>query len=246
VFDTQPFSSRVSFYGDRVGLSPTVTGLAESEIVKLVFETPMFVSLVLDELSLPGATSYSLTVRSPFTTPSEKPGDIDVLLASEQAPNNGVALECKRVKVRTSTDGDQRINKLEAFGASYDQANALHALGFGRTFLTAISVVDGRFEPERNFLFRGASPQTFQRLFETAVAVPLDGGIGVLYIELAQPVSAPIQSAAVFSVAVIREAGRREQSSATTGMIAKYLATNGQMAARNEALRSDVTNPERR
>ena len=233
VFDTQvlrPGMTTLHFFGERVehpGVD-SVTSPVEAVILKWLLETPATRGLILDELGLDSHSKYSIGVRSPFTSRDTKPGDIDGILCDLSRPHESVALECKRVKVTTLDQGDQRINKLSEFGRAYHQANGLARLGFNRAFLTAIAVVDGRDDPRNNFVFRGTSTQTFRRLYDVAWEIPLAPEVGLLYVEIAQPVAAAVSTAGMLSVGVLRAPPRIEQGHHFSELVRNYLIENGQ------------------
>jgi hypothetical protein len=207
----------------------SVARLTEREIVQHLFESSVARALILDELELSRNALHALHVMAPFTYGRQKPGDIDALLCDSAEPHHAVALECKRVKVIGSDSGTDRVNRLDDFGQAHDQANALAKLRFNRTFLACIAIVDARLRPVPNFALRGTSTATFGRLFDTAMTMPLVEEVGVLYIEIDQPVHAPIEQAANVSVGIFRESRRQEQEGQSTARIANFMRENGQL-----------------
>src|SRR5438270_304144 len=65
--------------------------------------------LILGELGFNSDSFVRSGVTRPIISdPSNKPGDIDVLICDKDRPDQAVALQCKRIKVREN----QRVNKL--------------------------------------------------------------------------------------------------------------------------------------
>jgi hypothetical protein len=110
-----------------------VTSPAEAEMLEWVLATPASRLLILDELGLHRQSRYALGVRSPFTSRDSKPGD-DGIICDVNEPQHSVALECRRVRVTTQDQREQRINKLSEVGRAYDQANGLARSGLNRAF----------------------------------------------------------------------------------------------------------------
>ncbi|MBI4527863.1 MAG: hypothetical protein HY695_29055 [Deltaproteobacteria bacterium] len=181
---------------------------------------------MLDELSLSLTAASYAEVRSPFiTNPNKKPGDIDLLLCEGGSPNQAVAVEWKRVKIR-AIDGTERINRLEALGGAETQTTALFHLGFCRTYLGVVAITDGRANDAQNFIFRGTSDTTYRRIIEFAGGLSLPEGVGLVYMEIVQPVQRAISEAGVLSVAVAREAKHRAQTADLTARVNNYLHRN--------------------
>lgn len=225
-FDTgtvRPGITSLKFFQDEpVTSADAASNFPEPEIVQWLIEDFRTRTALLEELSL---TSTALTyagVRSPFTSPNKKPGDIDLLACELEKPHKAVAVECKRVKVRVS-GGPERINRLDTLGGADLQARELFSLGFCRTYLGVIVVVDGRGDEENNFLFRGVSDLSYRRIIEFAGRVTLPEDVGILYAEIVQPVQRSIADAAVFSVAVVKEARPRFQAEGLTTRVHNFV-----------------------
>lgn len=225
-----PGDSTVEFFGDRMPNDNVddVTAANEDMIVASLFKMPRSRELMLEVLGLTDPVLYAFKATRPFTTADKKPGDVDVILAAADAPQRSIALECKRVKVRPDYSGGERVNKVHRFQKSSIQANALATLGFSQTFLTAVAVVDGRGNDTSTFTARGMSDASFTALFQVSLDIPLTAGIGVLYIEIVQPVHAAIDESFFLTAAVLREAQCREQTQDFTALLRNYLDINGE------------------
>ena len=232
VYDTQTLQAgraEVSgFFSRRLPrFSESIATLTETEILRYLFDWSWSRALILAELGLTDRTKHALSVGAPFAIRNLKPGDVDAVLCDLQQPAQSVALECKRVRVVSSESGSNRVNRLENFGRAHDQANALAKLRFHRTFLTCIALADARLEPVPNFAVRGVSSATFQRLFDTAMSMPLEPEVGVLYIEFSQPVEASIDTAGCLSVGTLRLPRSQDQGEYLTSRVVNFMTEHG-------------------
>ena len=228
VFDTQSLTaekSTLDFFGPRPdSCSEPVTSAHEGELTRRLLSNQNARALILEELGLAPSTNWALEVTRPFTSQNNKPGDIDCVLCDLKRPDRSVALEFKRVKVVAAESGDQHINRIDALGRGAAQANALAQVGFSRTFLSLIAVVDGRKDRMNNFAFRGASVGTFKRLVCASLEMPLTPEVGILYVELVQPVEAEFEVAGAVAVGTLRGARHHEQSQWFTNVVQRFMS----------------------
>ena len=138
-------------------------------------------------------------------------GDIDAILFDPGQPERAVAIECKRVKA-SITSGVCSINGVDNIKKGIRQANALHRLGFNRSWLAVIIIVDGRGRTENNFLARGLQKKDFEDVFTRTYGYalhkkyPLAGEAGIMLIEIVQPKDKIIDDASFVSVCICRDA----------------------------------------
>jgi hypothetical protein len=224
-FDTgavKPGTMSLQFFQDESVASPdAASDCSEPVIVQRLSNDFRTRHILLQELSLPVSAVIYNGVRGPFTNANKKPGDIDLLACEFDRPHQAVVVECKKVKIRFE-GGAERINRLEALGGADSQARALFGLGFHRTYLGVVVVVDGRANADNNFLFRGVSEGGYRRILEFAEDVSLPQDVGILYAEIVQPVQRSVADAAVFSVAVAKEAVPRLQSERVTTLVHNF------------------------
>lgn len=224
-FDTGtvgPGTTSLQFFQDEPVTRPDVASDSpEPAIVQWLINHFRTRNILLEELSLSVAALTYGGVRDPFTSPNKKPGDIDFLACESDRPDQAVAVECKKVKVRIG-GGAERINRLEALGGADSQARALFGLGFHRTYLGVVVVVDGRANADNNFLFRGVSDSGYRRILEFAEDVSLPEHVGILYAEIVQSVQRSVADAAVFSVAMAKEAKPRLQTERITTLVHNF------------------------
>jgi hypothetical protein len=226
-FDTQTLRAGVTrlefFQAEAPGHVDLATDLKEPELVKWLMADFGVRALILEALSLSAAAESYTEVRSPFIAdPNRKPGDIDLLACEVSRPDQAVVVECKRVKVRAA-GGSERINRLEALSGADAQARELYRLGFSRTYLCVIAVVDGRGNDDQNFLFRGTSDTNYKRIIEFAWGVTLPEEVGLLYVEIVQPVQRAIAEAGMVCAAVPKAAKPRVQPEHLTACVDNYV-----------------------
>jgi hypothetical protein len=228
-FDTQPVSSdaTVQFFVEagRRGVIASAAEIPEPALVRWLFLQHAARGLLFRKLLLQQQAHCQVQVRYPFLEKSmTPPGDIDLLASDPDQPHLAVAIEWKRVKVRATNDGQEVVNKIEALGDAVSQVRGLKRLGFDRTYLAVVAAVDGRGVSAGNFVARGTSDRTFCRTIEVASGLDIPPQVGLLYVEISQPLQKTIDEAAVISVAVIKPAKRCGQSDRTTARVEQYLA----------------------
>ncbi|HEU0203203.1 MAG TPA: hypothetical protein VFR86_22565 [Burkholderiaceae bacterium] len=187
-YDSQelvPGATRLEFFGAEPRLaSHSATQRTESELVVWLMAGTAVRRLVLEELGLTASAKSFATVRAPFIENSNlKPGDIDLIACDTTRPDQAVVVEFKRVKV-VGDDETENVNRLSALAGVAPQLKGLHALGFARTHLGAIAIVDGRGKESSHFLFRSTSDATYTRLMRAMESLQLPPEIGLLYVEI--------------------------------------------------------------
>lgn len=203
---------------DSEGGSSSSAELDERSLIEFLFGRDELSRLIKKELSLEERAPHAIHVTTPFVSSERKPGDIDLIVCDEGSPNEAVAVEFKRVKVRRD-----RINRLHALERVSSQVDGLHDLGFSRTYLGVIVITDGRHQADVNFVSRGLSSDQFGRVLEVADAAMPSSEIGILYIEIIQTVGKPIQDAGMVCVAVIRDAKPRFQHGDLSDRIENFM-----------------------
>lgn len=218
-FDTQTLPEEIltgytqTFFNDDLNSKDeSAARQDEKTILKWIFNHPVLRMMFFEELSVKTAPRYKLEVGHPIVeNPNKKPGDIDVLIWEQECPHEAMALECKRVKVIVDDSGRDKANKVNAIGDGVAQANAVLNLGFHRTYLAVLTVVDGRLRKECNTLFRGSTNETFKRVYEFPQRDKLHKDIGIMFLELIQPTGKDIDRMAAVAIAVDRPPKPREQ-----------------------------------
>lgn len=208
----------------------------EKRIVKWLFhQQPWAARLILQELGMPQSSFIGREVTDPFTQSNRKPGDIDVFICESSRPSQAVAIECKKVNVIAQNTQKDVVHKVEKIGKGVSQANALRELGFYQTYLTVITVVDGRERGGHNVLFRGIGNSTHDthqgaqthktrtRIYEFPRREDLHDEVGIIFIEVVQPTGKSLDEKFGVCVCVDKRAAPREQSNSQTNRVLDYV-----------------------
>ena len=225
-YDSQevvPGTTRLEFFGTGTRLGTvSATRRIESELVAWLMAGAAVRRLVLDELALTASAKSFARVTTPFIeNPNVKPGDIDLIVCDTGRPGEAVVVEFKRVKV-VAADETENVNRLNTLAGVVPQLKGLHALGFARTYLGAIAIVDGRDKVGSNFLFRGVSGETYSRVMRLIEGLPLPSEIGLLYVEIIQPAHDSLENAYMVCVVTPRRAKQRSQSERLTTLVDNF------------------------
>jgi len=226
-YDSQelmPGSTRLEFFGTgRRSGAVSAAQRTESELVAWLMAGPAVRPLVLGELALAASATCFAGVRTPFIENSNlKPGDIDLIACDPGHPNRAVVVEFKRVKVVATDDAAENVNRFDALRGVVPQVKGLHGLGFARTYLGVIVIVDGRGKESSGFLFRGASDSTYARVMRLIGDLPLPSGIGLLYVEIIQPADESLEDAYMVCAVAPRQARQRSQGEHLTTLVDNY------------------------
>jgi hypothetical protein len=225
-FDASPYSI--------LDGSARITDFDEKPIVRWLMLAPSARAIIFDELALPPNASYRPEVVQPFYAPGT--GDIDLLLCPPRSPHLAIALECKRVKVESINAGQDRINKLQGVAGGVRQANKLYngPFAFFQTYLAIITEAEASAQDDVNIPNRGVRSHTtphrgdtrtttFRQIVEFPGRDELDGDVGILFIEIAQPSRLSIDRQATVRVCVYRRAARRDQLDAVTNRVMEIM-----------------------
>ena len=227
-FDSQPYPANgvrsLSFFQPTDNnQEPSAADITEEKIVEWLANHQDSKHLLLETLGLPRLASVAPHVRAPFIeSQNHKPGDIDLILCGCGAPRQAVVIEWKRVKVRHARDLE-RVNKINGIADAVAQLKGLLRMGFSRTFLGVVVVVDGRQQGNENTLFRGASNGTYCRVID-AGGIDLPEEAGLIYAEIVQTRDCSIDDAGMISMALAKQAVPREQPGDLSGKIVRYFS----------------------
>lgn len=211
-----------------------VTAFDEKPIIRWLMLCPPARELILTELGLSGSVLHFPEIVQPFYAPGQ--GDLDLIVCPQLAPQLAVVLECKRVKVETVNEGQDRINKLQDIAGGVRQANELYngKHAFYQTWLAIITEVAAVGQDERNIPTRGvrshSTPQrgdtartTFRQIVEFPGREKLHKEIGILFIEIVQPSRRSIDAQATIRVCAYRRAATRDQRDTVTNRMMEIM-----------------------
>lgn len=226
-FDTQTLPAETlagytqTFFNDDLNSKDeSAANQDEKTILKWIFNNPVLRMMFFEEVSVKTTPRHKLEVGYPIVeNPNKKPGDIDVLIWEQECPHEAIAVECKRVKVVVDDTGRDQVNKVNAIRNGVGQVTAVLDLGFHKTYLAVLTVVDGRRRQECNTLFRGSTDETFTRVYEFPQRDRLHEDIGIMFLELTQPTGKDINRMATLAMAIDRHPTRRRQPGSLTNKI---------------------------
>lgn len=184
-----------------------VTDVSESDLCRWLFGQSPVRSHLASEL---GFVPDSFTM---FQVPTNKlcphargPGDIDVLISSSNVPEHTLAIQVKRVKLVPESFHTQLPGKLQDLTHGVQQANLQAELGFHRTFFLVAIVTDGRERIDLNFASRGPTFNLARIIDEFPGLKQLAPSVGLVFIEITQPVDKDITDAGSVGIRVIHSA----------------------------------------
>jgi hypothetical protein len=208
-----PAGYSISFFSDDINFDDSSAAQREEKkIVEFLFNDPIIRQAICEHLLLSSTHIALLGVKEPIiTNPNRKPGDVDILLCNPSNPHEATAIECKRVKVIATDAEKDKVNKIAGIADGVKQANALKNLGFYKTYLALLIVVDGQRRRNYNVFFRGSTSETFQQVYHFPDRERLHKDIGILFIEIIQPTSKGLERMVDVAIALDRpaESGRQ-------------------------------------
>jgi hypothetical protein len=226
ILDSLPIDDRqvYTFFQETDENESSVTELTEDQALRWVIEHPQFRNTFCRRF-LPEAK----TVRSfyglqhPFTSPNNKPGDIDLLLVDPGNPHLGISFECKRVKARSQDTAPPRINNVTAIRHGIKQANAYQSLGFHQSYLLILLLDDGRTLETPNVMFRYNKSTQLNAIYDIPLNESIHPDVGVVYIRINQMTGKSIEHSVSLGLCVDKQAGKLEQTPQMTNKIRSIL-----------------------
>jgi hypothetical protein len=186
--------------------SSTVTDIVEGPLTRWLFSQSSARHTLWRELDLPIPARIAFELKPPeIHGKSTVPGNIDVLVCHPAKPDRAVVFESKRVKVKPQTFETLlpgKLRELEKKGTR--QATGLHEKQFHRNWLLVCVAIDGR-ERHGKFFSRGLSGPLVKTIYDYVNNLVLRPGVGVVVVEICQPVDDPIEDAGSMVIKVVRE-----------------------------------------
>ncbi len=216
------------FQDSSEGSSKRVTDINEAEIVNYLLRRNDSRRLIFKELRLSENAIWRSCVIEPIVNKSyPKPGDIDILICDNNSPNQAIAIECKRIKVKAVSTLDDDVNKIENLKDGISQTKSLLAMGFHQTYLAVIIEVDGRNRSAFNTAHRGLNPdatwdgaeKTMRKIYEFPQKNRYAQEVGFIFIEVIQPTGKSIEEMAGICIRVDRFAKPQPQSGDLTNRV---------------------------
>ena len=203
-----------------------VTSKLEAVVVKWLFSVSPARGLILAELRLDEDVCFWPAVAEPVTDRNRKPGDVDALLCRRYGPHLATAVEVKCVKVKAETDGSDHVNRLGKLPDAVKQANGLREMGFHRSYLAVLCLVDAQERPEPNVVSRAMSTKTLSLVYDFPARDDLHQDVGFLIAEMVQPTTKGFKRMATVNVCRVQAAKLLDQPMELTNRIAEYIGHN--------------------
>jgi hypothetical protein len=127
-------------------------------------------------------------------------GDVDVLLCNLTRPDLAVAIQAKRIKFDAWDIERGSPKKLRELKKAYEQANRDARIGFSQVYLYVFVVVDSREQNRGETTYAGLSTK-LRGLVDRAISLSeLHDRVGLIQIELVQPMDYTPLSIGTFGV----------------------------------------------
>ncbi|MBI2927306.1 MAG: hypothetical protein HYY24_16550 [Verrucomicrobia bacterium] len=192
----------------------------EHPLVEWLFDFPAARELILQELNYSPKAQSRCQLTNPFIgNKNRKPGDVDVLIWEKTNPHEAAVIECKRTKVKVESFSSGDVNGLGNLEEGVTQANELFGLGFHRTYLAILTIVQGRERTKFNVLGRGMTDRQFKKIYRCSSFGELRSEIGIIFVEVVKPTSRSLLEMAQIGVVVDKRAIPRSQPSDLTNKI---------------------------
>jgi hypothetical protein len=114
-------------------------------------------------------------------------GDVDVLICDPARPDLAVAIQAKRIKFDAWDIERGSPKKLQELEKAYEQANRDARVGFSLVYLYLFVVVDSREQNLGKNSYAGLSTELKELVYRAVSLSELDERVGLVQIELVQP-----------------------------------------------------------
>jgi hypothetical protein len=206
-----------------MGAAPALD-IHEAELAQWLFTAWTPAWLLASELGFGPDASLAFRVDpSSLTGVGTAPGDIDVIAIDHMHPERATAVEVKRVKLPPEAYLTAQPNKLRELDKGCRQAGLLRSMGCYRSYLLVAVVADGREQTDVGFAFRGPPPELVRVVREKLRSLPFHPDVGVVVVEVTQPVDKDIQDSGAIGIWTHQHAQGIEQASTLTDRLRAFL-----------------------
>ncbi len=212
-----PSKDSIDFFAERFENSPSDTKRIEQVLVRWLFTRSSAKDLLYNALGLNDCPILKFEISKPF---SER--EFDVLIWNRGAPHEAVAIECKRAKIKKESFQNDDVTGLHKLSEGVIQADKLLEVGFFKTYLLIMTIVDGRERIMYNQLSRGANEIQFDRILDFPNRNELHKDIGLIFVEIVQTTDAPLSQTGFISVSVAQSPTPQTQKEKTTEKISLF------------------------
>lgn len=195
----------------------------EQTLVRWAFAEGPAQRVLLPAVGVQGRCAIGFGVGAPVIESARRvTGELDVMLWPDGHPSLAVAIECKRLKIDSATMRTEQIGKLAEIRKAVHQANGHVRRGFHRVFLAVFAVVDARNMSGGTWLGGGLTDSLLRLVRDPSHVSGLDPSVGVLLVEVRQPVDKDVRLGGGVGLIGQRPALAREQDASLTRRIASY------------------------
>lgn len=227
-YDSQPIrpDGKMTFFSESDESETSIVSFGEDEAVKWLFGIHHLRHEIIREFFInPDSVQAHFGLQYPFTSQNKKPGDIDLLLVDKVRPDQGIAFECKRVKITSQERGYSKINNAGAIKRGIEQANGLQSIGFYQSYLLIILLDDSRkLLDYPNTMMRNSSFNSVEEIYDIPWNEPLNSDVGVVFIKVTQPTGKHYGLMAGIGICIDKDANKLEQTNSMTNRIREVIA----------------------
>jgi hypothetical protein len=196
---------------------PSVTAVVEDDIVRWLFSHRPGRLLVNLALGMPSPSFIDCHVTTPLLEERKgRTSEIDAVAWPMGLPQQAVAIEVKRVRVSEDAFVTDEPGGLRALEKGAMQANSHLKSSFSRAYLCTAVQVDGRLRSSGSWLEGGLTDSLQKRVLDAVRGTPVHREVGILVLELRQPVQRNALDAGGLGLLYHRPATARVQSDAVT------------------------------
>lgn len=204
-------------------LHASLADIPEPELLARLVADPHYLgSYLLGMVGMPTKPLPFLSVdlrRTPLAVET----DVDLLFVDRHAPWSAVAIEAKRIKVQASTFSSGTPNKLHEYEKAVEQANQLSRVGFAQVYLYVFVVVDSRQRNAGRVAYDGLTSELRGRIDAVVSLEKLDPRVGLVELELVQPMDHPPLSVGAGGTSLRRLATPAEQPAELTRWLTEFV-----------------------
>ena len=213
-----PSKDSIDFFAERFEGSPSDTKRIEQVLVRWLFTRSAAKDMFYTALGLDDNPILKFEISKPF---SER--EFDVLCWNQGTPNKAIAIECKRTKIKKESFQNNDITGLQKLSEGIIQADKLLEIGFYKTYLLIMTVVDGRERTMYNQLSRGANEIQFNKIIDFPNRDELHNDVGLVFVEIVQTTDAPLSKTGFISVSIAQSPTPQTQKRKITEKIGLLL-----------------------
>ncbi len=199
------------------------TTIPEKTLVRWLFSGPHVRGLA-ESVGFGTQWQYELEVNKPVV-PQRRGyiSELDALVLVDSNPDFAIAFECKRLTVDDMVfDTEEMVGGLPRLKKGVRQANVLYQLGFHQVYLLGLIEVDSRLRSGGSWVGGGIPRSLFEKIVRFPGREKLRDEIGLIFLEIDQPVDKDVRSGGGIGLRPVRLATARRQESSLSHRIVQW------------------------